>query len=255
MMTTLLRISSVLVYNEFLQGIELHVHVGAVQTKSRHSEIKAHELALHWGIGIETAERTLKATTQLGVQSAIHPLHCRYRTKQLQYRYNQLNTKLYADVFLLSVPLLSGNTCGVILVNNLGFLHIALMKSKSEAGNTLTEIFEDKGVPTVMHTDGAKEFTQGRWKEILSQHGGIKQTFAEPYIPWQNQAEAGIREYKKQVLRVLRWTRASKHLWDYAAIYVSEVRSRTAYQLYELHGRTPYEIVAGDTPSGYHGMA
>ena len=47
---------------------------------------------------------------------------------------------------------------------------------------------------------------------------------------------------------MLRRTRASKRLWDYAAIYVSEVRSRTAHQLYELHGRTPYEIVAGDTP-------
>ena len=112
----------------------------------------------------------------------------------------------------------------------------------------MTEFFEDKGVPTIMHTDGAKEFTQGHWQEILSQHGGIKQTFAKPYSPWQNQAEAGIQEHKKQVLRVLRRTRASKCLWDYAAIYVSEVRSRTAHQMYELHGRTPYEIVAGDTP-------
>ena len=102
---------------------------------------------------------------------------------------------------------MSGNTCGVIFVNNMGFLHIVPMKSKSEAGNALTEIFEDKGVPTIMHTDGAKEFTQGHWKEILSQHG-IKQTFAEPYSPWQNRAEAGIREHKKQVLRVLRQTRA-----------------------------------------------
>ena len=47
---------------------------------------------------------------------------------------------------------------------------------------------------------------------------------------------------------MLRRTRASKRLWDYAAIYVSEVRSRTAHQLYELHGKTPYGIVAGDTP-------
>ena len=85
----------------------------------------------------------------------------------------------------------------------------------------MTEFFEDIGVPTVMHTDGAKEFTQGHWQEILSQHGGIKQTFAEPCSPWQNQAEAGIPEHKKQVLRVLRRTRASKWLWDYAVIYVT----------------------------------
>ena len=131
-------------------------------------------MALCWGIGITTAERTLKATTQLGEQRATHPLHCRYRTKQLQYRYNWLNTKLYANVFFSSVPLLSGNTCGVIFVNNLGFSHIVPMKSKSQAGNALTEYFEVKGVPTVMHTDGAKEFMKGHWQEILSQHGSIK---------------------------------------------------------------------------------
>ena len=120
-MTTLSRISPALVDDDFLKGLESCVRVSAIQTKSRHSEIKAHELALCWGIGIETAERTLKATTQLGVQSAIHPSHRRYRTKQLQYRYNRLNTKLYADVFFLSLPSLLGNTCGVIIVNNLGF--------------------------------------------------------------------------------------------------------------------------------------
>ena len=32
------------------------------------------------------------------------------------------------------------------------------------------------------------------------------------------------------------------------AIYISEVRSHMAHQLYKLHARTPYEIVAGDTP-------
>ena len=94
-------------------------------------------------------------------------------------------------------------------MNNMGFLHIVPMKSKSQAGNALTDFFEDKGVPTIMHMDDAKEFTQGRWKEILSQHGGIKQTCAEPYSPWQNRAEVGIQEHKKQVLRVLRLTRAS----------------------------------------------
>ena len=48
---------------------------------------------------------------------------------------------------------------------------------------------------------------------------------------------------------MLRQTRASKCSWDYVAIYVSEIRSCMAHQLYKLHGRTPYEIVAGDTPN------
>ena len=62
-MTTLSRISPALVDNDILQGLEPSVRVSAIQIKSRHSEIKAHELAFCWGKGIKTAERTLKATT------------------------------------------------------------------------------------------------------------------------------------------------------------------------------------------------
>ena len=57
-MTTLSRISPGLVDDDFLQGLESCVCVSAIQTKSRHSEIKAHKLALCWGIGTETVERT-----------------------------------------------------------------------------------------------------------------------------------------------------------------------------------------------------
>ena len=66
--------------DDFLQVLESSVCKSAVQTKQIHSKCKAHELALCWEIGIKTIERSLKVTTQLGVQSAIHPLHCRYRT-------------------------------------------------------------------------------------------------------------------------------------------------------------------------------
>ena len=39
---------------------------------------------------------------------------------------------------------------------NLAISHIVLMRLKSQVSNVLTEYFEDRGVPTVMHTDGAK---------------------------------------------------------------------------------------------------
>ena len=75
------------------------------------------------------------------------------------------------------------NPFGVIVVNNLGFSHNVPVESKSQVGNALTEFFEDKGGPTIVHMDSAKEFMQGYWQDILSQHGGIKQTFAKPYSP------------------------------------------------------------------------
>jgi hypothetical protein len=75
---------------------------------------------------------------------------------------------------------LLGNTCGVIVVNNHGLSHVVSIQLKSQAGNALTECFEDNGVPTILYTAGVKEFTKGCWQEILTEHGGIKQTIAEP---------------------------------------------------------------------------
>ena len=81
-----------------------------------------------------------------------------------------------------------------IFVNNLGFSYIIPMVSKSQAGIALTEYFENKDFPTVMHMDGTKEFLARMlgWQKILSHHGGIKQSFAEPNSHWQYHAEAGI---------------------------------------------------------------
>jgi hypothetical protein len=47
-----------------------------------------------------------------------------------------------------------------------------------------------------MHVDGAKEEKLGQWEEVRKACL-IKQTQTEPYIPWQDRAESGIRELKK----------------------------------------------------------
>ena len=42
--------------------------------------------------------------------------------------------------------------------------------------------------------------------------------------------------------------RSPNRFWDYCCAYVAEKRNLTASDLYILHGRTPYEMVTGDTP-------
>lgn len=141
-----------------------------------------------------------------------------------------------------------GNTCCQIFVNDTGFSKHIPLKSKGDAGDALEELFMDVGVPTSLHTDGAKELTIGKWKDVRDKHGGIKQTTVEPFSPWQNRAEAEIREVKKQVRIIMQRTNAHKRLWDFCVEFVSEVRNRTALGLPALKGRTPYETVTGDTP-------
>ena len=50
------------------------------------------------------------------------------------------------------------------------------------------------------------------------------------------------------MLRIMQRTGTPKRLWDFAAEYVSQIRTFTANPLYALHGRTPYEILTGNTP-------
>ena len=59
--------------------------------------------------------------------------------------------------------------------------------------------FQHVRLPRHLHTDGAKELNEGRWKDIRNKIGGIKQTNTVPNNPWQNRVEAGIRELKKYV--------------------------------------------------------
>jgi hypothetical protein len=42
--------------------------------------------------------------------------------------------------------------------------------------------------------------------------------------------------------------KAPARLWDFCAIYHSEIRNLTAHPLFNLQGRTPYELVTGRTP-------
>jgi hypothetical protein len=56
------------------------VNVLAVDTRARHTELLAEEVSRKFGVGLETARKTLKATTQYRIRHAVHPLSRRYRT-------------------------------------------------------------------------------------------------------------------------------------------------------------------------------
>jgi hypothetical protein len=49
-------------------------NIKSIETQRRHSIVNAEELSCKWGIGLETAKKTLKVTTQYGIRHAIHPL-------------------------------------------------------------------------------------------------------------------------------------------------------------------------------------
>jgi len=77
---------------------------------------------------------------------------------------------------------------------------------------------------------------------------GIKTSTTEKNSPWQNRTEVEICELKKHVRRLMSRTNTPLPLWDFCCQYTVELRNRIARPLPQLHGRTPYEVLTGNTP-------
>jgi len=228
----------------------IHRNVSMLSTQPRKLSVTDERIAKIFGCSPSVASKTRLITTQKGIRSFTDHLTTRYRTKQAALRYNQLgghHGRFYSDTMFSSVKSVRGNTMGQIFVNDIGFTHFIPMKLKTDAGHALQEFIHDIGIPSSLHTDDAKELTSAHWKQVRKTYG-IKQTLAEPYSPFQNRAEINIREMKKHTRRLMNKTGTPLRLWDFCTQYVAELRTLTAQPLFSLHGRTPYELVIGNTP-------
>ena len=58
-----------------------HMHLAVTESHTRRYAISPQTLALKWNIGLDTAKRTLEATTQLAIRQASHPIQRRFRTE------------------------------------------------------------------------------------------------------------------------------------------------------------------------------
>jgi hypothetical protein len=87
------------------------LQVSFVGTKDRHSHSNAEAVAKRFRCGIETAQKTQKATTQRGVWQLLHPLNRRYRVDHLNLNRRRLINTFYMDTLFSTVKSLGGNTC------------------------------------------------------------------------------------------------------------------------------------------------
>ena len=80
------------------------VSVKVLNTSSRRNPLSPQILARRWGTHLETAKRTLDATTQRGVRSVLNlTTTCRYRTNDRQLRYRRLSHDMFTDTLEASV--------------------------------------------------------------------------------------------------------------------------------------------------------
>lgn len=183
--------------------ISRNIHVA---TTGKKPSVSKEQLARGWGIGIQTAKKTIQVTTQRGIRQIEGHLERRLKTKQAHSRYPHLNRRhgrFYTDTFFVSAPSLRGMKCVQLYTNDIGLTKVYPMGSKSDAHETLNVFIHEVGIPQEIHSDNAKELAEGYYKKICRDYG-IKTTYSEPHSPWQNRAEAGIRELKRHVHRKMK---------------------------------------------------
>ena len=188
--------------------------VFAMSTKDRGPVITKEILAKRWGIGLDTAHRTLTSTTQVGIRRVLHPVERRYKTKQSHLRFPTLNTRFYTDTMFSTSKSLRGNKVAQVFTNGNGYDLFYPLAKEADAADALTEVIRTIGIPKELISDGAKAETQGKFGKVIKEYK-IKQRISEPYSGWQNRAEAAIREIKRGINRATLRARSPKRIWDY----------------------------------------
>ena len=90
-------------------------------THERHHKLTPEYLAKKWNIWSNTAKKTIKVTTQLGVRLALGPLTWRYRTDMMQQHLRRFNTEFYTDNLFAKWKSIIVNNVAQIYTGGQGF--------------------------------------------------------------------------------------------------------------------------------------
>lgn len=225
------------------------IFINEFRLSKKIGSISPRELSKRWMISEDSAKRTLSSTYQEYLRTTDN-LTRRFKTSRAHARYRNLrgpSAQMYTDILFSKVVSLRGNTCGQVYTNKLNFYRFYGLKQKKDAYTTLKPILELTGTFERLHCDNAKEFKQGMFAQLIKEFR-IPMTLTEPYSPWQNRGEIGVREIKKLGKALLRRTNAPLRLWDFAFEHAANILSLTATGAPHLGNRTGYELVTQITP-------
>ena len=136
--------------------------VDSVISSKRKPKTTPEELSKKWCIGLDTANKTLRCTTQSGMRNIFVPSDRKVRMKAQWLKYPSINVKMYGDAMHSKVPGLGGETGATILTNGKGFDHVYPWKTKDDYAKSLMKFIHDVGIPKTLVTDGASEMQKGK---------------------------------------------------------------------------------------------
>jgi len=131
------------------------VNLSSTRTSNKTPGISPEQLSKTWNIGLSSATKTLKCTTQKGIQNTLYPIERRFRTKQAQLRYRQLSGRhggFYTDTFIANCLTINGCKMAQIYINDFMFTKVYTMKQKSNVPDTLSSFIYEVGIPLCILT-------------------------------------------------------------------------------------------------------
>ena len=216
----------------------------------RHAKVSAELIAERFGIGPTRAQRTLRVTTQRGVRSAILPISRRHRADRV-FSVKRLHGNFATDTANGKVRSLRCNIGCQLFSHKCGF-KVAYPLQKidgNHVGDTLTQFINDYGAPEHLTFDGASVQTgpKTRFMDAIRKYE-IKYHVSGPRRPNENPAEQCIHKVKKRWYRIMLKKKVPARLWDYGFSWVCETENICDNLSKYAEGRTPIEIITGDTP-------
>ena len=234
-----------LVESRFCSDVMESVKISSFQV-NRHSSPTPETVSRLWNVGLETAERTLRATTQQGICSAVHPIFRHYRVDHLHFHRKRLHATFHTDTLFSKIISLRGNKCAQVFMNGT-FTAVYPILSKSHVGDSLQELINDVGIPDWLYADLAAEHTATNTEFQQQAHKfHIQMHYAEKGRKNQNhRAEGEIGILKTRWKNRMAAKGVPSRLWDYGLVYESEILSRISRAPNERSG---IEQLTGETP-------
>jgi hypothetical protein len=225
-----------------------HCYVASVYTDNLKTSggLTAEQLARNWMIPLAKARRTIEMTTQRGIRTRPDGLIRRFKTNDRMLRYNRLALTMFTDTLKADSESYRQNKYAQVFAVPPAWIRAYAMPKKSDAHEAVSDLLRDIGAPDTMVMDGAKELTQGLFRQKL-RDAGVKIMQVEPHTQKSNHAEAAIRELKKSVRRKMVRMRSPKSLWDDCLELEADIMSHTAHEGYVLQGQIPHAMVTGHT--------
>ena len=121
--------------------------------------------------------------------------------------------------------------------------------NNEKIGQSLGAFISEFGVPEHLTFDGA--VVEVGSKTIFRNHvrnNEIQTQRSSPRIPNKNLDEGSIREVKRKWYRMQAKKNIPERMWDYGIYYVCETSNLTVNRSRNSDGRTPLEIITGETP-------